>query len=475
VTWSAFLQAVRVRAVEETDADGKVWDAESRRAVTREAGQGNARTEDFLDRRSVSLANKGSYPSIAPLLRVPHVPGWIAAAGWIAAFAIGWWLTALGQEREINLLALPLIGILAWNAVMVLLSLWPGSRTQKRDPHAHDDDWRAGLLKRLEKKHALAPGADPLAAGALSRFQELAHAVTLRRFSFRLKAWFHIGAALLALGSISAMYARGWSKEYRAVWESTLLDDKGAERFFGALFAPASIVTGQAIPLDEVPGMQRGSDGKIKVKAGDALPWIHLYAATLALFVLVPRALLTLLELSRAKAVPARALQESDWQQYVQRLRSLVEGAGAPALVLTHGLSHDTAARDRWRHWAFLHWRDVGQLAFDQVPVGGESEFVNAWLPPASRIMLIFNMATTPEVEVQRALVDSILHKMRSENGGPGTPLLLALDDADLRKRWSGFADLSPRLAERSTAWSDAMDGTGAIWHEVVMPSKHAK
>src|SRR5215208_6979654 len=40
VTWPAFVQAARVRAVEETDAEGKVWDAELRRELTREAGQG---------------------------------------------------------------------------------------------------------------------------------------------------------------------------------------------------------------------------------------------------------------------------------------------------------------------------------------------------------------------------------------------------------------------------------------------------
>lgn len=469
MTWSAFLQTARIRAVEETDRDDSVWDADLRRQVTREAGQGITNSDEFLYRRAGSLAEKGRFAPVARSLRLPVVPAWMVTLGWVAAFIFGWWLAALGQESEINLLALPLIFILAWNAVVVLLSLWPG--LHKTEPH--EDDWREALLKRFGPKDAPAPSAATPISPAVGRFHELVRGLALQRFAARFRAWLHIGAALLALGSISGMYARGWSKEYRAVWESTLLDEGGATKFFRALFAPAAMVTGQKIPLEAVPGMRRRANEAAKAP-GDALPWIHLYAATLGLFVTVPRVLLLLLELSRARAVPDTALRGRDWHEYAQRLRSLVEGTGAPALVLTHGLNSDSASQDRWRQWAYLHWRDVGRLAFEHVPVGGESEFASAWMPATSRVMLVFNMAATPETEVQRALVESLVKKLTGgKDAGPN--LLLALDDADLRKRWTGFGDLPARLAERASAWSEAMNGSGAIWHEVVMPAKHAK
>lgn len=470
MTWPDFLQTARVRAVEETDAEGRVWDEELRRTVTREAGQRAPGLNDFLHRRATTLAGKGRYASLSPSLRLPVVPSWLSAAGWVVAFMVGWWLAVLGQESEINLLALPLMGILVWNVVVVVLGLLPGSR--KAEPH-EEGDWREALLERIVRRSVPAPAAGSLATEAGSRFRELTRSSLLERFGFRFRTWLHIGAALLALGSISGMYARGWSKEYRAVWESTLLDDAGATKFFRALLSPASALIGQPIPLEQLPDMRRHANGAAKAP-GDALPWIHLYAATLGLIVIVPRVLLTLLELSRARAVPFRALQGRDWQSYAQRLRSLVEGAGAPALVLTHGLAHDTASQDRWRHWAYLHWRDMGHLEFDSVPVGGETEFVNSWLPAAPRVMLVFNMAATPETEVQRALVESVVKKLKGDKQ-VCSPLLLALDDADLRKRWSGFADLSARLAERSAVWNEAMNGTGAVWHEVVMPAKHAQ
>jgi hypothetical protein len=468
VTWPAFVQAARVRAIEDTDAEDKVWDAELRRELTREGGQGAASSGTFLARRADLLASRGQFASVRPKLAVSTVPSWIAIPGWIVIFVAGWGVAALGQESEINLLALPLIFILLWNAVVVLWSLWPG--LHKAEPR--EGDWRETVLAGLEGRKAATTAASPADAPLIARFRELVREPMLERMACRFRAWLHVGAALLALGSIVGMYAHGWSKEYHAVWESTLLDEAGASKFFRALFSPASVVTGQTIPLDEVPGMRRHADAPAS-RPGDALPWIHLYAATLGLFVLVPRMLLTLLELSRARAVPGKALQSAGWQAYVQRLRSLVEGAGAPALVLTHGLAQDTAAQDRWRHWTYLHWRDVGQLAFESVPVGGEAEFVNAWVPATPRVMVVFNMAATPEPEVQRALVESLADKLQAARDG-ATSLLLALDDADLRERWAGFGDLAARLAERSAAWSETMDGCGAVWHEMMMPKRTA-
>ena len=65
------------------------------------------------------------------------------------------------------------------------------------------------------------------AAAVRERFAELAWPLAWRRLQGQARAWLHIGAAAMALGSITALYARGWSREYRAVWESTLLHEEG--------------------------------------------------------------------------------------------------------------------------------------------------------------------------------------------------------------------------------------------------------
>jgi hypothetical protein len=129
-----------------------------------------------------------------------------------------------------------------------------------------------------------------VAAAVRTRFEELAWPLAWRRLQMRLRLWLHVAAALLAIGGAVALYARGWSKEYRAVWESTLLSEKGATAFFDTLFKPASTVLRTPVPLEQIPGMHRTA-GKA-VTPAPALPWIHLYAGTLLVLVIAPRLLL---------------------------------------------------------------------------------------------------------------------------------------------------------------------------------------
>ncbi len=439
----AFLKILRVRAVEETDAAGLVLNAAMRRAASQEmAGQGDA--AKFLAGRASLLDGKISGPAMA----APKLPGWIKWSGWSVALITGWWLAALDQVHEINLLALPLIAVLTWNAAIMLLSLFHGLRHVPADAPSP-------LMEKLATRvmsHEDAKGNSPAAV----RFREMAWPVMLRRISFRLRAWLHIGAALLALGSAVGMYARGWSREYRAVWESTLLNEKSTRVFFNALFAPASRITGVAIPLDQLPDMRRRADVAAK-KSGEALPWIHLYAATLGLWVILPRLLLAGLEQSRAARIMLLSLQSAGWKDYTANLRAAIEGDGAAACVLAHGLVIDDAAKDRWRRLAYAKWRDVGPVECQSIPVGGETEFVAAWKPAATRLLVVFNLSVTPEIEVHRALVESL---MAMATG----PLLLALDDSEMKKRSAGFSDAAQRLAGRMELWKQIMEGLPVTW-----------
>lgn len=441
--WCDYLSILRVRAVEETDTEGRVLDAGTRQAASREM-IGEFDVAKFLVGRASLLSSKIKQQTIPAL----EVPGWIKWAGWIAAFTIGWWLAVLGQEREINLLALPLIVILAWNTVIISLSLFHG--LQHRMANAAPQ-WMEKFMVRVmggRKPEVESPAA--------ILFHHLAWPVLLRRMSFRLRSWLHMGAALLALGSAGGMYARGWSREYRAVWESTLLNDHATRVFFNAVFAPASRITGFVIPLDQLRDMRRRSDMPAK-KSGEALPWIHLYAATLGLFVILPRVMLAWLEQNRAGRVTAQSLRSADWLNYLGNLRVSVEGDGAPACVLVHGLVIDDAARDRWRRLAYSKWRDVGPVECHSIPIGEEAEFVAAWEPTASRLMVVFNLSVTPELEVQRALVESLLAKT-------STALLVALDDAEMKKRSAGFSDAAQRLSARANSWKQMMEGLSVTW-----------
>lgn len=464
MNWQDFQQVARVRAVEETDAQGRVWDAATRRTATEHAARGSARqgAGSFLARRAARLVQDTNEP-LAEKLRLPVVPGWLATSGLLVAFAVGWTLSAVGQEREINLLALPLVGILAWNAVVILLSLlaWLKPGTSRGLGGTVESFLRRMAVWRTRDEGTV---GGKIPADAPARFASLSTEAWRSRLGARFRAWLHLGAALIALGSTAGMLARGWSRDYRAVWESTLLDASGASRFLGALFAPASQVTGLPIALEKIPGMQRVGGGEASDR-DSARNWIYLYSATLGLLVVAPRLLLMLLELMQARRSASLAMQSADWQSHARKLMALVEGAGAPAQILTHGLAVDDLSQERWRQWVTTVWRDVGRAEFVSVPVAGETEFLAAWEPSAPRVALVFNMANVPEAEVQLEVAQGIARKLQARSMG-GIPLVLALDDTDLRRRWSGFAEGENRLAERLAVWREVLKDVPAEWVE---------
>lgn len=442
--WSDFLQILRVRAIEETDARDEAWDATTMRRIT-------LSSRNPTDRASQLMASS-HVPGLMESLRVPTLPGWLGTGGALIAFITGWCFTSLGQEREINLLALPLIALLLWNAAVLLLSLFHGL---KKSDRTGSSPWLEKMLGRFDSSTTSGLTA------VRTRFHTLVRPPLLRRTGFLLRAWLHLAAAMLALGSITGMYARGWSTEYRAVWESTILNENGAHTFFHTLFTPASKITGVSIPLDDISRMRRGADAA-SASPGAALPWIHLYAATLGMFIMLPRVLFALLESSRAGRVPALELRSAEWRDYLAAIHASAQGEGATVGIIAHALSLDDASRERWRRLARTRWRDAGGVDCRVITPGDETEFIAGWTPAAPRTLLVFNLAATPEAEVHRVLAEGIMAKHHQSS--TAAVLALALDDSELLKRWSGFADAESKIEARKASWRDVMRGLAADW-----------
>jgi hypothetical protein len=452
--WNTFIQAARVRSTEDADEAHSVWTPDQLRNATHEAvRQAGADATCFVKLRASALCDRAGGRLRA--LSVPSAPAWGVTGGWLLAFACGWLLAGIGQDREINLLALPLIGILLWNAIVVILSILASFKKQGQH---EEDSW---FMRAIEKLNGNATGDASSLGASRKRFKEIAWPVVWQRFGMRARAWFHIGAALLALGSISAMYARGWSREYRAVWESTLLDERGATRFFNILFSPASLVTGVSIPVGELSVMRRGVDHAAE-RPGAALPWIHLYAGTLLLLVGVPRILLTGFELWRARGAGDAELSKAEWQSYARRLMSFAAVGNARARVLVHGVAVNEEAEARWRLWLRRQLPDIGPLTVQTIPGSAEAEFAAQFTPGSEPLLLVFNAAATPEAEVHRELVAALAAKLHSSK--QTAPLMIGLDDSDLRKRWSGLGDCAERLATRTASWHTMMEGLSVQW-----------
>jgi len=244
------------------------WSAEDRAWATRQAVStvgADATPERFVVARAV-VALQRLLPRDKDAQRWLARRGWHGAWVWLAiVLGLGGGLLAdqLGAPQRVNLLAPAVWAVVAWNGLVYLGLLLPLPKLGLRDALA-----RLGL------------GGDHSVSSLWSR-----HAALL--MGQRAALVLHAAAASLALGLMAGLYLRGLVLDYRAGWQSTFLDAAEVQGLLSLLLAPAGFITGIAVPAVLPLRMGPGADA-----TATAAPWIHLYAATLGLFVLVPRSLL---------------------------------------------------------------------------------------------------------------------------------------------------------------------------------------
>jgi hypothetical protein len=436
-TWSDKLQQLRWRALEETDVEGRLLSLQQRAEATRQAGEDSLfpqKRVDWLERHATSL------DKLMKNMHWPALGGW-AYAGWLVAMIVGYELTELGDSGLMNLLAVPLAGLLLWNVVVTVLSLLVEWKAPPRQPAL--PVWLRWAVSRW-----LAAGDDELSARVIKRFRALSEPLVMLRLSSRARAFLHVGAALLALGTITGLYAKGWSKEYRAVWESTLLSAPQAKAFLSALHGPTSCLLGLPLPLENFDSMRAGPGRD--PHPGDALPWIHLYAGTLVLLVLQPRLGLAALALWRGQQRVEVAWHKLDWGVYAQRLRLSVSGGGMTIEVLAYGWRAGEEPRDRWAEVIRHQLGGLTRLQFHLIAAGDEDSFAAQWKPTQPRVMLVFNAASTPEEEVHAALARDLRAKLHEHLAA--TRLNVLLDTSHLEDRRTKEA-----VAERLHLWKSTL------------------
>jgi hypothetical protein len=393
---------------------------------------------------------RGELIRVLELLRVPQGRWAWAVAGWGIALIAGYGLTDLGQTSEFNLLALPLVGLLAWNAVVIVLGLV--TEILPLPAMAGRGGWLAEFLAHGVSRAGVAskPAENTPGSAVRARFEELAWPLAWSRLHVRLRLWLHVAAAMLAIGGATALYARGWSREYRAVWESTLLSEGGARAFFETLFKPASVVLRTPVPLDQLPGMHR-TGGKVE-KPAPALPWIHLYAGTLLVLVITPRLLLAGIGAARCGRVVSSRARLLNWGGYLRSLLRAVEGGDSRVQVLVHAMESTPTHREVWDRGVRGRFGGMARAEYVRIPAGDEDEFAAAWQPVSAQVVVLFNMATTPEAEVQRRLVSDVRQRLLTKHAEPD--LIVLLDGTSLAGRWS-----PEKIAGREQLWSRTVEG----------------
>lgn len=459
LTEAAARDVLLVRAIEAEDVGAAILTREDRQyatAVALQAGSlpdhpGARETSSFLAHRAhVALDRLAArYPKLQRSRRLARWPQWLNWTVPLAAMALGLATNAIDGER-LNILAFPLLGIIAWNLAVYawLLATWlrNGLGRRPRQPPSRFLDW------------LLAPSASQLAGHptlerGVVRFSHdwVNAAAPLTRA--RANRTLHLSAAAFAAGLLAGMYARArYTVEYTAGWAGTWA---GAESEIAALLkvvlGPASTLTGKSLPTVERLRELRGAGEN----AGD---WLTLWIVTAALYVIIPRLLLALFSFVRSERLRRRMAVDQDY--YVRRVVRDAVGRARHVRVVPYSFELTRDAADRLKR-LLIHV--LGEKATVElsaaVDYGKEDEWLQAHGEQLSRcdqVILLFNLSSTPEHENHGAMVSGVRQRL-----GNSVELLALLDDSGFVHRHRGQPSAARRLDERLNAWRTALAPAG--------------
>jgi hypothetical protein len=470
----AAREVLLIRAIELGDPDGAALPLPERARAGREAaavppvagpehagGSLSAEQEAYLVRRA-RLAREWlepRYPALAGLSRASGTRTWVFALLPAAVLVLGAAGSGMGAGRAINILAFPLLGMLAWNlAVYALLALRAARPPAAAAAHAHPlRRFAAWLLQPSAGGGRRPAGADAALSRGLALFARDWAAFSAPLAAVQAARLLHLCAATLAVGAVSGMYLRGLAFAYLAGWESTFLDAHAVESLLGVVLGPASLLTGIPLPdADRLEQIRWAAD-----RAGEnAAPWIHLYAATTLLFIVLPRLALALAAERRARRLRRHFPMPDRSDPYLSRLLKGAQGRGETVRVLAYSYRPADPARaaleDRLRQ------ASGGSAAIEPpefLAYGGEDEYLEraASAAPADRLVLLFNLAATPEEENHGVLARGLL-RLAAE-GKAARRVDVLVDESAYRERLAGESGAAGRLAQRRAAWGEILRG----------------
>ncbi len=454
--------ALLVRAFELAPGGVVNWGDDDRTWASRAAAEvegASASGERFVARRAELALERLSAREPAAR-RARRSTDWRPWLGWaLPAFALlgGLATDAIGPARHVNILAPPLLAVMAWNLLAyVSIALRALLRARGRSERGLVARTIGRLAQRAivprREVAALRPGD---AAGGrararravLARFAADWAAASARLTSIRVARVLHVSAIAFALGALAGLYLRGLVFEYRAGWESTFLDAASVRALLGFVLEPATLLTGIALPdVAQIEAMRFP-----ETSGARAAPWIHLYAVTVALVVFVPRALLALygraLEHRLANAFPLPAAD----RYFASLLREHSGEAALVRVVPCHFTPQPQATLALRALLGVVFGPTLRLVVGDAIDYGSE-EHVEASLaqtPGAAVVVALFSSSATPEPETHGLFIARLLAAR------PGASEVVSLvDESAFAARFGGSDEVSQRRRDdRRHAW----------------------
>jgi hypothetical protein len=467
-----------IRAIEESDPVGEVLPLADRAEATRFVLRGDSPLRGAFSGERLSAAAERALrgraerlfervqvrsPAVNRVLDVVGGADWLARALMVIALATGIGLSALDGSRQINILAYPLLGLIAWNLLVLAVALVavlrrggpPGAPLLSQ---AYEKWFRGRAATLL--RHSSAFNA-PLAE-ALTRFAAEWTRVVRPSLLLRAQRLFHLCAALVAVGLIAGLYLRGVVFRYDAGWESTFLGPGAVRGVLTLLYGPAAALANIALPvsLTEVEALRfrAGAQGV------NAAPWIHLIAVTAALYIILPRLLAVVLATA---ALWRRAWRPVAPASLIPYARGILLGAanaqgGVVRLVC---YAYEPGRESVAGLQALLRGALGDGLKIDareSVPYGEEDSFIaqlSSTSIEADWNVLLMNLAATPETESHGVMIAALRDSLIET--GSTAPMLVVIDESTFAGRMQGDVSYEQRLTERRQVWREFVAGYG--------------
>lgn len=454
-----------IRAIEMSDTSAAILPREDRQWASdtaRAQVPAGKDTQDFIAARAGLLRTWLHNHQIAlrPFDLITRWPHWLYWALPLAAFLLGALANEMTAGQRINIVSLPLLAMLAWNALVYLLLAINalGHLLGMRAKSAV----LTQLLASLTTPHAHLPKESPLYA-SLIRFGRDWLDFSAPQMTQRAACILHLSAALLAAGTLAGMYVRGLGLAYLAGWESTFLTADTLQSLLHLVLGPAAHLTG--IPLasaGQLAAIQWSSS-----QAGEnAANWIHLYATTVALCIILPRLFLAAFAAGRAHRLQQRFPIADRNDPYLHRLLVSQNNKNLLVNILPYSYHPAAAVQQRLSDLLCSALGASSQIEFaPSIPYGSEEEYLDLLrevtadtkVPAVEHnvYVVLFSTAATPEHEIQGALMKELQHILTQSKNHP--PLLAILDESAYRQRLSGQAGAQERLAERHHGWQQML------------------
>jgi Protein of unknown function (DUF2868) len=453
---AAARKIVLVRAIENADIshqvlteDDRVYAAKSAHDLAQwEAADRKSPVTPalFLEKRAEQILKKMTEraPAFAAVVQPRGTLRALGIALPVLAFLAGVLVDRIGDPHRVDLLSAPLLLIIGWNLVVYLLLLFWGVARAFGKPRA-----TAGWLRRWVAASTAKPRKLPSAlATAVTRFSAEWVVSSAPLTKARVSRMVHLSAAALAFGALCSLYLRGLLLQYQAGWESTFLDAAQVHVLLQILFTPATWVFQlPGFSLEDVRALQ----GTATTSAAKGALWVHLYAATLLLLVVLPRGALSLV--SRWKEKKLRQDFPLDLAQpYFRKLTDRI-GPAAPAVlrVLPYSFTLDEARDAGLAAVARALLGEQARVMLRPVTPYGENLDVapTGKTPPDAGIALtalLFNLSATPELESHGAFIDQMAR-------GHAADLLVFIDESGYLERLGSQGGAAARLRERIALW----------------------